>query len=129
MEFIKLSLRPLPSSSYSYEDASNIEMNILGNFLACDIRCGGSESFKEWGLTDKWENDETNGNITALERSGNYILLRDLYSEEKVPTTLKMTREQYGQILTDWEEKVCKLKPKEVVIKHENDRFTIETKD
>lgn len=84
-------------------------------------------TYREWGLTDKWKNDETNGNITALERSGNYILLRDLFSEEDVPTVLKMTRQQFGQILTDWEEKVCNKKPKEVVIKHENDQFIIET--
>ncbi|SRR5260221_3253707 len=125
MDFIKLIESSL--GGYIYRDASNEEMTILGHFLASDIRCGGSESYREWGLTDKWKNDETNGNITALERSGNYILLRDLFSEEEVPTALRMTREQFGQMLTDWEEKVCKKKPREVVIKHENDQFIIET--
>jgi hypothetical protein len=127
MEFIALVRMASPFDGYAYKDASNIEMNILGDFLVSDVRCGGSESYKEWGLTDKWKNDETNGNITALERSGNYILLRDLFSEEEVPAALKMTREQFGQILTVWEEKVCKLKPKEVIIKYENDQFIIET--
>jgi hypothetical protein len=83
----------------------------------------------EWGLTNKWENDETNGNCTFLQKEGDYILLSDLYSEETVPTILRLTKEEYRQILTDWEEKVIKLKPKEVIIKHENGQFIIETKD
>lgn len=128
MEFIKLALLPLPSKSYSYKEASSIEMNILGDFLASDIGCGGSSSFKEWGVNDNW-GDETNGNITVLKKDGSYILLSDLFSEEELPTVLKMTREQYVQVITDWEEKVCKLKPKEVIIKYENDQFVMETKD
>ena len=128
MEFIKLVLLPFPSKSYSYKEASNIEMNILGNFLASDIGCDSSSSFKEWGINDNW-GDETNGNITVLKKEGNYILLSDLFSEEEVPTVLRMTREQYGQVITDWEEKVCKLRPKEVIITYENDQFIMDTKD
>lgn len=127
MEFIKLTISP--SRRYFYEDASNEEMTILGHFLASDIGCSCLSSFKEWGVTDKWDNDETNGNLTALEKDGDCILLRDLFSEEETRAVLRMTKEQYGQVITDWEEKVCKSKPKEVVIKYENDQFVIETKD
>jgi len=126
MEFIKLRLRVLPSISYSYEDASSIEMNILGNFLACDARYNPS-SFIEYVFNN--EEQYTSSNLTALEKEGNYILLTDLFSEEKVSTVLKMTREQFVQVLTDWEEKVLKLKPKEVIIKYEDDQFSIETKN
>jgi|SRR5579872_1991597 len=128
MEFIKLTRRALPLTGYAYQDASNVEMCILGDFLMSSVGYDVS-SFKEWGLTDIWKNDETNGNVTALERHDNYIFLKDLFSEEDVPTVLKMTRDQFGKILTDWEEKVCKLKPKEVIIKYENDQFVIETKN
>src|SRR3990172_9228955 len=114
--------------NYSSQGASNIQMCILGGFLTSDIGYYPA-SFKEWGLTNKWKNDETNGNCTFLKKEGNYILLSDLYSEEEVPTTLKLTKEQYRQILTDWEEKVLKLRPKEVLIKYENDEFVIETKN
>lgn len=117
-----------PYGSYSYERSSNIKMDILGLFLTSSVGYDPS-SFKEWGLTDKWKNDETNGNVTALEKKDNYILLRDLFSEEEIPTVLKMTREQYAQILTEWEEKVLKKNPKEVIIKYENEQFIIETKD
>jgi len=126
MEFVKLILSS--HGTYLYKDASNIEMTILGCFLTDDVGYYPS-SFKEWGLTNKWKNDETNGNCTFLKKEGNCILLSDLYPEETVPTVLKLTREQYRQILTDWEEKVLKLSPKEVVIKYENDEFIIETKD
>jgi hypothetical protein len=40
-----------------------------------------------------------------------------------------MSRDQFIKLLDDWQEKVCKLKPKEVIIKHENDEFVIETKN
>lgn len=112
--------------NYSSQDASNIAMCILGGFLASDVY--HPSSFMEWGLTNEWH-DETNGNCTFLKKEGNYILLSDLYSEETVPAVLKLTKEQYKQILTDWEEKVLKLKPKEVTITYENDEFVIETKN
>jgi hypothetical protein len=38
-----------------------------------------------------------------------------------------MSRQQFAQLFDDWQEKVCKYRPKEVIIKHENDQFTIET--
>ena len=126
MEFVKLILSS--HGTYLYKDASNIEMTILGCFLTDDVGYYPS-SFKEWGLTNKWKNDETNGNCTFLKKEGNYILLSDLYPEETVPTVLKLTREQYRQILTDWQEKVLKLKPHEVIIKYENDEFVIEIKN
>jgi len=109
---------------YSYTNASNIKMDILGCFLASDVRSRPS-FFKEYAFNDRQE--YTNANATALEKEDGYILLSDLYSEEETPTELKMTRDQFVKLLTDWEEKVCKLKPREVVIKHENDGFIIET--
>lgn len=116
-----------PHRSYIYRDASNIEMTILGHFLVSDIGCGPSP-FKEWAFNDNW-GDACSGNITGLEKEDNYILLTDLYSDEAIPSSLKMTREQYVQVITDWEEKVCKLKPKEVTITYDNDEFIIKTKN
>jgi len=112
--------------NYCARNASNIEMNILGNFLTDDASYDPS-SFKEYALNN-WEK-YTSSNATALEKENGYILLMDLNAEEKNQTILKMTREQFIKILTDWEEKVLKLKPKEVIIKYENDQFIIETKD
>jgi hypothetical protein len=126
MEFVKLLLSQ-NYKGYSYIDASDIKMSILGLFLTDDVGCSSSP-FKELAFNDNW-GDACSGNITGLEKDGNYILLTDLYSNEETPSALKMTRQQYIQVITDWEEKVCKLKPKEVIIKHENDQFIIETKD
>ena len=112
--------------NYCSRDASNIEMNILGNFLTDDASYNPT-AFKEYA-SNNWEK-YTSSNATALEKENSYILLTDLYSEEQAPTVLKMTRQLFVQILTDWEEKVLKLKPKEVIITYDNDQFTIETKD
>ena len=125
MKFIKLIISS--SGHYRYEDASNIKMSTLGLFLTDDIGCSPSP-FKEWAFNDNW-GDACSGNITGLEKENNYILLTDLYSEEETPTELKMTRKQFVQILTDWEEKVIKLKPKEVTITYENGQFIMETKN
>jgi hypothetical protein len=55
--------------------------------------------------------------------------ISDTYSEEDIPTKAKLTHSQFLKLLTDWEEKVCKLKPKEVTIEYDNDEFIIKTKD
>jgi len=127
MSFVKLCLNQ-NYGNYSHKDSSEDGMYILGFFLTDDVG-SHTTSFMEWGLTNKWKNDETNGNCTFLQKEGNYILLSDLYSEETIPTVLRLTKEQYRQILTDWKEKVCKLMPKEVTITYDNDEFVIETKD
>jgi hypothetical protein len=69
------------------------------------------------------------GNITFLEKEGDYVYLTDAYSLEKVPTEVKMTRKQFAQLFDDWQEKVCKHKPKEVTITYDGNQFTIETSD
>lgn len=126
MEFVKLILSPY--GDYIYRDNFNLKMIILAHFLITDIGFRSSSPFKEWALNDNW-GDECSGNATGLEKDGNYILLTDLYDDNELPSVLKMTRQQYVQVITDWEEKVCKLIPKEVIIKHENGEFFIETKN
>jgi hypothetical protein len=125
MSIIKFLLDRNFGNYYSH-DASDIKMSILALFLTDDASYNPS-SFKEYALND-WE-QYTSSNATALEKQNGYILLSDLYSEENIPTTLKISCNQFIQLLTDWEEKVLKIGPKEVVIKHENNEFTIETKD
>ncbi|HEX4068700.1 MAG TPA: hypothetical protein VHX42_01255 [Candidatus Babeliales bacterium] len=125
MEFVKFFLDK-NYGDYSSQHASNIEMCILGNFLTSDVGYYPL-SYIEYVFND-WE-EYTSSNVTALEKENGYILLTDLYSEEEMPTALKMTRDQFVQMLTEWEEKVLKKKPKEVIIKCEDEQFIIETKD
>lgn len=111
---------------YSYQDASSIEMCILGGFLTSDVGFHPS-FFKKYAFNN--EQQYTSANLTSLEKENGYILLNDQYSEEEIPTFLKMTWDQFVKLLDDWEEMVCKREPKEVIIKHENDEFVIETKN
>ena len=111
---------------YSYTDASSIEMCILGRFLTSDVRSRPS-AFKQYLLNDQQQ--YTSANATTLEKQNGYILLSDQYPEEGYEAQLKMTHDQLIKLLDDWEKKVIKLEPKEVIIKHENDQFIIETKD
>ncbi len=136
MNFVKLSLRS-SKIGYSYQDASNIRMCILGTFLATDVRCSGDSIFREWAAADKDTPGSgfthyAGGNATELEEIDGYIYLFDgteRMTEEIRANGFKIPRLQFIQLLDDWKEKVCAKKPKEVIIKHENNQFMIETKN
>ena len=121
MEFVKLAFF---GKSFSYDTCSSIEMCNLGIFLTDDVG-NRSFSFKKWLFNEL--SDSASNNATILEKKDGFILIRDMYSEEEEPTQLRLTYAQFLQILDDWEEKVIKLKPREVIIKHENGRFIFET--
>lgn len=123
MEFVKLVFQ---GKSYDYKDSTNIKMCILGCFFSSDVSCDSS-FYKEWALNDP--NLSACGNITSLSKINGSVYLSDLYSEEKAPTEIKMTIQQFVQLLDDWRDKVCAKNPKEVIIKYENGQFIIETKD
>lgn len=125
MEFIKLSYN---NRSYCYMDASNIAMSILGFFLMDDVGCSDRQFFRDWILSDEnaWA---VSGNITVLEKVDDDIYLTDQYSQEENPTELKISRQELVRLIDEWRAKVCKDKPQEVIIKHENGQFVIETKN
>ena len=114
------------AGSYFFRDASSEKMAILAHFLISDVGYYSSSSFKEYVFND-WER-YTNSNATALEKKDGYVFLSDLYSQEDVPTILKMTSDQFVKLLDEWQEKVCNREPKEAFIKYENDQYVFETK-
>jgi len=128
MEFVQLKLAP--TGRYRYHDASSIEMNFLGRFLSTDVGFTrrGSPTYAEWALQDKW-GDGFSGNAVRVEKENNFVFLSGVFPEEENPTKLKMTRQQFVNIIDEWFDTVCPGKPKKVTIKHESDRFFIETKD
>ena len=122
----------LEYEDYASKNASNIEMTILGHLLASDISCSlrstKCPTFKDWALDDSL-GDCLSSNLTRLEKEGNYIFLTDIYSDEEIPTEFKISRQQFAKLFDDWQEKVCKTNPKEVLIKYANDEFIMETKN
>ena len=127
MEYVKL-LYSL--NSYSYNGGSCIKIDILGCFLSTDVGCGiqTSPTYQDW-IQDDSLGYAVSGNITCLEKEGDIIILEDMLSEEKIPTKVKLSRKQLVQLLDDWQEKVCKTKPQYIMIKYENDQYTIETSE
>lgn len=130
MNFVELRL--FPYQSYTYHKASNTEMGILGSFLSSDVGCGG-RIYKEWALADKEAPDckfyyGCSGNTTRLlEEDDGYIYLGE-NMPEAVPELLKISRQQFVQLLDNWWEIVCSnSKPNIIIIKEENGQFTIET--
>lgn len=123
MDFVTLQY---DNGSYHYKSGSNLQMDILGNFLASDYDCTWS-SFKEWALDEKWRGGS--GNITMIEKDNGYIYLSNLYSDEAEPTELRMTVAQFVQLLDDWRNAVCKSNPKTVMIRYEQDQFILEAQN
>jgi hypothetical protein len=122
MDFVKIIYE---KDSYNYHEASSMRLCTLGLFLADDVG-GRISSIREWFFDDNVL--YASMNITGISKEKGCVLLNDLYFEEK-PSELKLTYSQFLQLLDDWEEKVLKLKPKEVTIKYENDQFIFETED
>jgi hypothetical protein len=127
MHFVKFSL-DVNYNNYSYKGASNTKMGILGLFLIDDVGCSSIGTYLDWALNDPLDMT-IRGNCTYLEKSKDLVVLRDLYSELQKPTQVKITCQQFVQLLDDWQEKVCKRKPKEVTITYDGNQFTIETSD
>lgn len=123
MEFVKLIFQ---GKSYDYKESTNIRMCILGRFLMTDVRCE-NDFYRKWALDNNQQ--AAGGNLTDLYKEKGNIFLSDIFSEEEIPTELTMTIQEFVQLLDDWRDKVCAKKPKEVIIKHENDQFILETKD
>ena len=103
-----------------------IARQVLGMFLAREVS-GDVAFFRKWFFDPKYTCID--GNTIELDKEKGYIFLRDTYSQEKVRTILKIPNQRFLKLLDDWEEKVVKLKPQEVIIKFENDEFIIETKN
>ena len=125
MEFVTLILTPYNTYWYynSFNEEISEEMLILSGFFMSDFACG-FHSYQDW-VTEN--SQKTSSNCTLLEKKNGFIFLSDLYAESKKPTYVKMTGQQFIQLCDEWEEKICKYRPKEVTIKHESDRFFIET--
>jgi hypothetical protein len=128
MDFVKLTLSPY--KTYHYQGSSNAKMLILGGFFITDVGCtlGGYPTYQDWTLDDSLGTGMYS-NCTYLKKSNGFVILSDAYSELKRPTQVKITRKQFVQLLDDWQEKVCKRKPKEVTITYDGNQFTIETSD
>jgi hypothetical protein len=121
------------NNSYSYNYGNSIDIEILGCFLLDDTP-HFLKDYKEWAFELNKPNpkhgDTAGGNCTYLEYEDGNIYLEDQTSQEKIPTRLKMSREQFIKILDEWEQKVVNAdpKPKEIIIKQDRDQFFIETK-
>mgnify|MGYP003498212316 CR=1 FL=1 len=109
---------------YSRIEETDVEMCILGRFLTDDI---GSfmQFFLDWASSD--QGGVTGGNSTNIEKDGDFILLTDEYPVEKFAhIVVTMRRAQFIKLLNDWKEIVCKNRPQELILRYENDEYTLE---
>ncbi len=132
MNIVKLIYK---NERYDYEEATNKEIEILGFFFEDGVGKykEGYKLVRNWALADKNDpksgyGSELGGNLAFLEDDGlgNVIVEDEIPSDPENPARIKMTREQFIKLLDEWAEKVIKTLPEEVIIKHENNEFSIE---
>jgi hypothetical protein len=137
MEFVTFVLR---NNSYEFNGASDVGMTVLGRFLTDDVGClieyKNYDGFKDWALADKQDSSNEygyaiSGNATLLDEAddGKTVYFTDITSFGNEIPAIEMSRYQLVKLLDEWREKVCKPKPKVVIIKLEHGEFSIETKD
>jgi|SRR5581483_1234813 len=114
---------------YSYKSASDAKMNILGDFFSDLGHSPESINFFERWPFDDSQSDGIGTNITFLEKNNNFIYLMSKIPGDNDDTTLVFSYQQFSQLMGDWQEQVCKYKPKEVTIMYDKDQFIIETKN
>jgi hypothetical protein len=123
MKYAKLELNDA-WNNYTCTEVSDAEMLILGNMLADDVR-DNALSYKQTLADDTLRGQS--GNFVSMVKENGSVILSDLYSEKATVAEFRIPEQVFIQLLDDWQEKVCKHKPKEVLIKHVDDRFIIET--
>ena len=121
MVFTKFILR---NNKLDYENASDAKMCILGLYLSDDLRC----SIEPYIRKSVADNSYGGGNITGIEVEDDTVTLYDPFTEEnEEETKLVISKKEFLNILDEWE-KVCKEKPKEVIITEENGKYKFEKK-
>ena len=131
MNFVKMHKHPFLHELYTIYDTSNQSMYILGSFFS-DI--GNRQDliyfFENWPF-DENESDCINTNATCIEKEDRLI-----YLTSSIPgddgydnTALIMTYQQFSELMHNWQEKVCKSKPEEIMITYDNNQFNLETKE
>jgi len=125
MKYAKLELNAA-WNTYTCTEASDAEMLILGNMLADDVR-DNALSYKQTLADDTLRGQ--NGNFVSMVKENDHVILSDLYSEKAVPTEFRIPQHAFEQLLDDWQEKICNVRPKELIIEQNDSAFIVETKD
>ena len=126
MEYTKLVLHP---HGYHRCTFSSNEDILMISYLLIEVGCPGT-SLDNW-IFDDDQGLETSGNRMELEKKGDYIYIGDMYDQRKIKRRLKISRRNLFDLFYNWQTKICKKnpQPQEVIIKYENDIFTLETID
>jgi hypothetical protein len=97
--------------------------HIIGGMLTSSI-VSYSEDFKRWVLNNL--TNKTAGNITFLDKEGDYIILRDRYSEEPEQGPEVYIPKSEMLRLLDWWEQVWKHKPAQAHLIFDGEVFSFD---
>lgn len=118
MEFFKLTHK---NDRYVISDNNSLELCILGLFLFSDVYT--PQSYIDWVLDPK--QDLTASNITLLEKEDDLIYISDLLEVDNNPPRFPYQKEEFIQILKDWE-RVKSQNSQEILISKDNDKINIQ---
>lgn len=117
-----------------YYYSSNETMYSLGSFFTSDVGCTIA-TWDDW-ICNAENEDEASGNITILGKYGSDIHLCVMFDDKGERQRLSnakniviISQTNLLNLLQDWKEKVCKLKPPFVTIANNNGIFSLTTSE
>ncbi len=128
MNFVKIHKHPI-HGLYTHYEASDESMYLLGSFFS-DIRCDNDSVlfFQQWPFDDS-QSDSISTNAIHLEKNNHCIYLKSAIQGDNDYNNVELilSDQQFGQLMHNWHEKICKHKPQEIIITYDNNQFIIET--
>lgn len=120
----------LIDNHYSIEQSNDDIIQLLSLFLLSDVGCSKDNDipFVSWLENPDPIIDHDASNYAFLEREGNLITIGCRYDEDPYERAIEIDRLKLSKIIREWN-KLCNLKPKEIIITKENDNFQISVRN
>jgi len=112
------------ANNFVCKESSSYQMSILAEFLTNDVKCSNYDFYKVWANNDQY--DSSGGDYSSLEKRGDNIIIMEDWAEEEDPF-IEMPKISFIHILDEWG-RICKDRPKEVLITRDGDNFIFEKK-
>ncbi len=115
----------LENASYILKKCKTINGELLGFFLSTDFPINPI-FYIDW--LDDFEQTETGGNLTFLEKENSTIMILDQYAEDIYEKVFELKKTTFKRLLRNWL-LLIKQKPKSIIITIEGDDIKLEGKN
>ncbi len=112
------------NTSYILKKSETINGELLGLFFSIDFPINPN-FYIDW--LDDFEQTETGGNLTFLEKENNKIFILDQYAEDIYENAFELKKTIFKRLLQNWN-LLIKQRPKSIIIAIDGDYIKLEGK-